>query len=163
MELLSDRINTLQLLSTDKDINHEIDVLNTKIRIIYNELPELEVLTDLDFPRVTPESLQDTHGKINLLLSNYTQFKQVVEDLVQVNSNILNFIRPGDLDLSPILAKRVKLVRLTEQYLQGCIKSLIVIQKFITASTQQNEFFMEINEKLMTISKCIDDIGAGQY
>lgn len=153
MEPLTERINRLELLTGEKDVLKEIQLLNGKLKQVYTRLPELHRLSGLGIPRISPESIEEHPHNINLIVSNYNEYKEVLRGLLEINSFDLNSINLVDIDLASVVTNRTRLLRLSEQYMESCVNSLLVVEKFIKFFTDQNDFLVDVNDQLTSISR----------
>lgn len=143
MEEIDRRINRIETLISDETVE-KLKQLNKTIKTVFNQLPNLSTLQTLEFPN---------DAKINLVLSNYNHYKEVIDDIIKINDIDVNKLSVGKIDRAKFVSKRIELTRLSQIYMENVVNSLIVVEKYVKIVQNQNDFLIRINDEMMDIDR----------
>lgn len=167
LDLLRDRINRIEVLSSERELNHEVEALHNRVQMIHQQLPELQSLTSNMpiFPDLTgtEETKQATEHAINLILNDYTEIKHTLEEVIELNAFQLNSLNLEPIDLTELIKNRVILIRLSEGFFLSCVKCLVLLEKFVQFSQEQNQFLIDVNDQLRKVSNQINNLPVDEY
>lgn len=143
MEEIHRRINRIEALISDETVE-KLRQLNKSIKTVFNQLPNLSTLQTLEFPN---------DAKINLVLSNYNHYREVIDDIIKINDIDVNKLSVGKIDRAKLVNRRFELIRLSQIYMENVVNSLIVTEKYVKIVQNQNDFLLRINDEMKDIER----------
>lgn len=125
----------------------DIQLMNDKINKIFLDLPNLKKLNKVNFSR---------SFDMNLLLSNYQQYKDTAEKLMILSQYDLDKIDLKEVDIQKVINSKQKIMVIVSKYLQCLVNSLIVVEKWIISTNEQNEYLASVTEEIKRFQRSIE-------